>query len=235
MKRKEIAFIIGNGEVGSAQSRVLRTAHNVHLLDIHEPPPNHMTVVDVLHVCFPYSEGFIEQVCKYRDAYRPKNLVIHSTVKPGTSRECGAVHSPVIGLHPNLEISLLTFEKFLGGENASQVAAHFMKAGMKVRLFDKSETTEWMKILSTTRYALDIEWTKYVKHLCRIERILFEAYTLWTQNYNDGYAKMNRQEYARPNLIPIEGRIGGHCILPNLDLMPDSEFVQLIKNRNRED
>jgi hypothetical protein len=225
---KEVALIIGAGQIGQALHEVLYPVHAVTLLDVHTDK-EYLFPVDVMHITFPY-DNFVSEVQRYQSMYKPTHTVIHSTVLPGTSRQCGASHSPVVGLHPFLAESLLTFTKFIGGPDASSVADHFRYAGMRVYLFDKAEVTEVMKLRSTEFYALCIEYVKDVKRQCLKQGIPFEAWTLWTQNYNQGYADLGYREYQRPNLAPMLKEIGGHCLLPNLELM-STAFSRFLSTR----
>lgn len=219
-------LVIGNGEIGKSVGEVF----NCDVLGRHEEvvstfgEPDH----SVLHICFPFSEVFVGEVFRYKDLYKPRFVVIHSTVPVGTSRICGAIHTPVIGIHPHLAESLKTFTKFLGGPDAHLVAHEFRRAGMKVYLFDAPETTELMKILDTTFYGVCIEYTKDVKKQCETYDVPFEAWTLWTESYNKGYQKLGYPEYTRPNLIPIQTAIGGHCVRPNLELLA-TKFTEFLK------
>jgi hypothetical protein len=139
-----------------------------------------------------------------------------------------ATHSPVIGIHPHLEEGIRTFTKFLGGPIASEVADEFRRAGLRVYIFEKSETTELMKILDTTFYGMCIEYTKDVKKQTEKFKVPFEAWTLWTNNYNEGYTKLGHPEYVRPNLVPIMTEIHGHCVRPNLELL-ETKFTKFLK------
>ena len=111
-----------------------------------------------------------------------------------------------------------TFKKYIGGGN-SEIIQWFRRKGFKVYSFDKPETTELMKLLSTDKYKTDIEHTLKVKSFCEKYDVPFSAWTLWTDNYNKGYEKLGYPEYARPNLIPMKGKIGGHCVLQNQKLL----------------
>jgi hypothetical protein len=226
-------LIVGFGQIGKALFKVLNDVYQVDVDDITCTVHPENKNFDILHICFPCKDDFENEVAYYKRLYKPKWIVIHSTVAVGVSRQCNAIHSPVIGLHPNLAESLLTFTKFLGGEDACYVADYFRKAGMKVYLFDKQETTEALKIMSTTFYAVLIEYTKQVKQHCNEIGIPFEAWTIWTDEYNAGYNELGRYEYTRPNLVPIMKRLGGHCILPNCELLED-DFTRLIQERNKE-
>ena len=80
-------LIIGNGEIGSSLYELLSSIKQVSCLDCDNkknvgPLPYS---VDVLHVCVPFSENFVEQVVKYSETFEFKEIVIHSTVKPGTT------------------------------------------------------------------------------------------------------------------------------------------------------
>ena len=220
-------LIIGFGEVGEALYEILINT-KPDILDMEEGVTE---TFEIIHICFPYSEHFVKEVKRYQRKYKPKYTVIHSTVPVGTSKECDAIHSPIVGIHPYLVKSIETFTKFLGGKDADKVADHFRKAGIKVYVTDKSETTELMKIMSTDFYGLCIEYTKEVKKMCDKYKVPFEMWTLWTNNYNQGYTVLGHPEFNRPNLIPITKKIGGHCILPNL-LYIDNDFIKLIRKRN---
>lgn len=223
-------LIAGMGEVGSALHSVLSPVYPTECFDISEP--KEVPQAEILHICFPWQEYFHVEVRNLEHASEALHTVIHSTVPQGTSAACGASHSPVIGIHPFLEHSIRTFTKFIGGPDASKVADYFRRAGLKVYLFDSQETTELMKILDTTFYGLCVEFTKEVKSQCEKWNVPFEAWTLWTQNYNAGYAALGFPEYQRPNLVPIMKMIGGHCVLPNCGLL-ESDFTKFLQERNR--
>ena len=221
-------LIIGAGEIGCSLRSVLSGNYETMIID---KDMKSDFSPEIMHICFPYSEKFVDYVNEYKEKYKPKYVVIHSTVPIGTSRKLGAIHSPCVGLHPTLKESMLTFTKFLGGEQASEVAQYFRRAGMKIYLTDKQESTELMKICSTSFYGICIEWTKEVKRFCDKYNIPFELWTLWTDNYNNGYSKLEHPEFIRPNLIPINTKIKGHCVIPNLEFL-DSKFSDFIKKQN---
>ena len=52
-------------------------------------------------------------------------------------------------------------------------------------------------------------------------------WTIWNNNYNEGYQDLGFPEFTRPNLIPIMTKIGGHCILSNAKIL-DSEFAKFV-------
>jgi hypothetical protein len=221
-------LIIGNGEVGKALYSVLGKTYSVRMLE----EETNLSGFDYLHICFPYDDIFDSEVRYYQKKYKPRITVMHSTVPVGTSDKLGACHSPVMGIHPFLEESLMTFTKFVGGKDADEVAEYFRKAGMKVHICRDSRTTELGKLADTMYYGVCIEFAKEIDNLCRKHNVPFsESYTLFNQVYNEGYSVLGRYEYIRPILEPIQQKIGGHCVIPNLYLLK-SKFADFIKSLN---
>jgi hypothetical protein len=234
-------LVIGKGEIGTAIMKVFRC-------DGVDKESEHQNIdwtkvifdftyatftrindkYDILHICIPYSEDFIQIVKDYKKKYHAKYVVVHSTVPLGTNKKLGSISSPVLGIHPYLEEGIRTFIKFLGGPKASEIADEFRRAGLRVYIFEKSETTELMKILDTTFYGVCIEYTKDVLRQCKKFNVPFEAWSLWTDNYNQGYTRLNHPEYVRPNLVPIMHKIGGHCIMQNTELLK-TKFTEFLK------
>ncbi len=226
------SIIVGYGQIGKSLEKVLvdyspdhyDNGDDLSLLDSH---------YDVLHICFGYSKDFISEVERYKARFTPKYTIIHSTVPVGTSRLCGAIHSPVVGIHPHLARSIKTFKKFLGGKEASGVADYFRRAGCNVYLFDDQETTELAKLSQTTFYAMTIEYTKMLKRICNEKNLSFtEVYTTFVTDYNRGYEELGLPEIKIPNLVPIMREQGGHCTIPNCDLW-ENDFTEFIKEQNK--
>lgn len=178
----------------------------------------------VLHIAIPYNEAFVEAVRGYQERFKPQHTVVHSTVPVGTCASLGAVHSPVRGIHPHLAQGIRTFIKYLGGPGASGVADYFRRAGLRVCLFDRADTTEALKLFDTEYYRTCIAFAHRVKEYCDKQGLNFsEVYRVANESYNEGYRLLGHGEYARPVLEPIQGAIGGHCVLPNQKLIALSE------------
>lgn len=226
MSKNTTSIVIGYGEIGQALVKVLGQLYPVFAVDTKMEMDTKEREYEYMHICIPYSETFIEDVKVYQEKYKPKYTIIHSTVPVGTSRNLEASHSPIRGIHPNLEGGIRVFPKFIGGEKASEIADYFRRAGLKVVLFDKPETTEAMKLFDTEYYRTVIEFAKRVKRYCNEHDLNFhEVYTLANQTYNEGYKILGHDEFVRPVLQPIMTEIGGHCLLPNKELIAMSEFA----------
>jgi hypothetical protein len=218
------SLIIGNGEIGSALHKIVGG-------DIKDKEYL-QGKYDIIHICFPYNDAFISQVEMYQNQYNPKFTIIHSTVPIGTSKKLNAIHSPIRGIHPNLEEGIRIFVKFIGGDQASEVADYFRKYGIKVMLFGDSKTTEAMKLFDTLYYGICVEFAKEVNRFCFKNNLNFsDIYRLSNITYNDGYKELKHDEFVRPVLEPIMKTIGGHCVRQNAKLLK-TDFANFIEDLN---
>lgn len=209
-----VDLVIGAGEIGTAIQAIFNS--DVIGRDMVAPKDDY----DLLHICFPYSNEFIDQVERYQSKYRARYTIIHSTVPLGVNRKLRGVASPCRGIHPNLEKGIRTFPKILAGQDASLVADYFRKAGLKVILYDEPEAAEAAKLFDTEYYRHCIEFAKEVKEYCMKHNLNYsEVYTIPNITYNEGYKELGHPEYQRPVLQPIMTDIGGHCLLPNQKLL----------------
>lgn len=226
MEHKITMLVVGLGEVGQAVQKVF----NADGLDNYKNIEPKLLNYDYLHVCIPYNDSFIQSVKEYQERFKPKYTVIHSTIPVGTSRKCNAIHSPIRGLHPNLYSGIMTFPKFIGGSQSSEVADTFRRAGLKVILCDKQETTELGKLLDTEYYRACIEFTLQASNQCDKYGVPFhEAYTLFNMTYNEGYTELGHKEYVRPVLQAIKQKIGGHCVGNNSVLISIDENMPKVQ------
>lgn len=221
-------LIIGAGEIGSSLYRVLNDHHETYIRDVDE---KEVPEIEVLNICFPYSDSFEEYVREYVEKYKPKATIVHSTVPVGTCRELGVVHSPVRGKHPHLDKGIKTFVKYLGGpEEQVEIAKDYLEsAKIQVDVFDSSDDTEAAKLLSLQYYGLCITFMKEVMKVCDEKGLNFEqVYTHANMDYNDGWIELSEEQFIRPVLEWHPGKIGGHCVIQAgcalLDT-PISDFV----------
>ncbi|MCK9370403.1 hypothetical protein M0R04_10885 [Candidatus Dojkabacteria bacterium] len=227
-------LVIGKGEVGKAIAKIFKAdtfdIKNGGMEDGH---------YDVLHICFPYSETFILDVKKYDRIYSPDIIIVHSTVPIGTTRKLGykAVHSPVRGVHPNLEEGIRTFVKYIGAtdtETGYEVTQLFEEYDLTPSSICDPEDTEAGKLLSTTYYGWNILFEKLVHKFCKDNSLDFDiVYTDFNNTYNDGYKELAMDYVVRPVLKHIEGEIGGHCVIPNCKIL-DFDPAKIIATYNEE-
>lgn len=232
------SFIAGRGEVGRAIAAVLtkRYGHEqVVSYDVEDGPvpQRELMTTDMLHICFPYGDHFLCEVAQYASYIRPGSpIVVHSTVPVGICRKIGpyACHSPVHGVHPNIEDGLYTFMKYVGGqlpEVTDRVVGYLREAGIFATAVSSPEAAELSKLCCTLQYGLAIAACKGIAALCEEYGVPFNEVYGWNAHYNAGYRTLDKPEVCRPVLKPVPGPIGGHCVVPNARLLPGplSEFL----------
>lgn len=224
--------ILGYGGIGKAVAKFYGSTGSpqAKVKDLHRD--DGLNGVEVLHVCIPWSSRFVEIVRKEITHAKPKLTIIHSTVVPGTTkkliqslpRACrGVVHSPVRGIHPYLYRGIKTFVKYIGADDKQVGAAakrHLESLGIKTKVFSPAITTEVAKLLDTTYYGVSIAWHGEMAEICKKAGVDFEkAVTDFNETYNEGYIKLGKKNVVRPVLYPPKGGIGGHCIIPNAEIL----------------
>lgn len=226
---KNNTIIVGYGEIGKSLHGVLKKKYTVHVRDIEDGPA--VDNVEVLHICFPYFKKFVSEVKKYQKKYDPKFTVIHSTVPMGTAKKCNSYYSPVRGIHPHLEKSLKTFIKYLAPRN-DVLAKYFSSVGVKIEQHDSTESLEVMKLYCTTIYGLNIIAEKEIWDYCQKHGLDFDiVYTKSNKTYNEGYKKLGFPQFVRYMLTHKDGKIGGHCVIPNCKIL-NTDIAKFITKQN---
>ncbi|OGZ22926.1 MAG: hypothetical protein A3A08_02655, partial [Candidatus Nealsonbacteria bacterium RIFCSPLOWO2_01_FULL_41_9] len=229
--------ILGYGEVGQAIAKLYGSTGSPQAKIKDLKRDDGLEGVEILHICIPWGNNFIKTVKEEIKRIRPKLTIIHSTVVPGTTQKIGGavVHSPVRGVHPKLFEGIKTFVKYIGADkkSAGQLAkSHLDSLGLKTKVFMPSITTEIGKILDTTYYGLVIAWHGEMKKICDGFGVDFEkAVTDFNQTYNEGYQKLGKTNVIRPVLYPPKGKIGGHCVCENAEILKkyyNGEALELI-------
>lgn len=223
--------IVGFGEIGRAVAAVLREPAGV--VDPGQKMDNDLRNVDVMHVCFPYSEGFITYVKTYIKRFKPEHVIIWSTLPIGTTRRIpGAVHSPVEGVHPELALSIRSMVRWVGANDRSEgifFAEYFLGLFMKPRVVNNSDFTEALKLLSTTEYGINIEFARYKKQVADDIGMNYEMTKEWNQDYNRLYHNLGMDWANKYVLDAPEGKKGGHCVTPNALLLYKQYPDELVK------
>ena len=217
-------IVLGLGEVGTAIQKILECDG----WDKKNGEPV-AGKYDVLHICFPWYDtdpiGFVGDVIASQLFYEADMVIVHSSVPVGTCDANNWVHSPVRGVHPNLEEGIRTFTKYFGGARAEEAGMFFNKiAGIQTVIEKKAATTEALKLWDTTQYGIMIALEKQIHAYC--ERHDLDFYTVYehaNRTYNEGYTRLGRTEVVRPYLTHKEGPIGGHCVIPNARILYDQD------------
>jgi UDP-N-acetyl-D-mannosaminuronate dehydrogenase len=248
---KEKVLVAGLGEVGRPLFELLKECGRFEVygydLDADKMREIGQSAVlpdkfDVMHVCIPChdKEGFVKSVAGYVERYKPKLVIINSTVAPGTTVDvhrrikggCLVAHSPVRGVHKSLEHmkwELKRWTKYVGGADAKSAEAaekHFEEAGLKTKVLKSCLETELAKLFETTYRAWMIACFQEMHRISRHFRADFDDVV-------DFIEDTHRVRLDRPVMFP--GVIGGHCLIPNAELLLkscDSKFLRLILESN---
>ncbi len=250
---KESVLVVGLGEIGHTLFTLYterQTEFAVYGLDLDEAKMQELnqskeavpSQVDVLQVCLPCGnpDRFAEIVAEYVKQYKPRLVVNNSTVPPGTTlkvaEKCGGclvAHSPSRGVHITAEHMLWEMKrwpKYLGGatHEAAEVAqVHFERLGLTVKVLKGCTETELAKLFETTYRAWMITCFQ------EMHRISHK----YGADFNDSLDFLedtHRQRLDRPIMFP--GVIGGHCLIPNTELLLksyDSDMLRLILASNK--
>jgi hypothetical protein len=187
---------------------------------------------ELLHIAIPYQPLFESIVVSSAEQLRPKQIIIHSTVKPHTSSKIQSligtipvIYSPIRGVHAHMLDDLKRYSKFfayaksdvkIGGQYQTwleRVGLH----GIKMR---NALTLEYAKILvDTTYYGWLILYAQHTKEITDAAGINWDE--MWS--FSD---EIHQFLGNRPKMYPGKG-IGGHCLLPNIELL-DDEFLNMV-------
>lgn len=230
----KVTMVIGLGEVGRPLREALeKTMAGVVGVDLETVTAD--VPIGIMHVCFPFKDGaqFQDAVIAYARKYSPEVIVINSTVVPGLTRAIEAacmipvVYSPVRGKHTKMLNELYSYVKFVAGANAEateRVMEHFESAGLRCEAMSSPEALELAKLLETTYFGLLIAWAQEMDR--------------FAGTVNADYLEIGRFfreiDYL-PGVLFQPGYIGGHCVMPNIDLLQQrfqSDFLAAIKKSN---
>jgi hypothetical protein len=228
---KPTVLLAGMGEIGKGVYEVFSPYHDITCYDIQGEFEMPWRKYDILLVCFPWQENFINIVHAYITMHHIKSTIIFSTVPVGTTRKIqNAVHVPVEGRHPHLAESIRIWEWMMGGYN-ERAFKFFLKAGITPTHSDKPETTEIAKLASTTLYGVTLEFARYINDICKKNNVSYSVINAYNRRYNNLYNRLEYGKFGRSILTPPTGNIGGHCVVNNSKILQSqypSIFNELI-------
>ena len=248
---KKTVLIIGLGEIGHTLFALFKDAKDsfdVYGLDLDQTKMNQLgqdkknipSKIGIIQICLPCNsqQKFVEITNGYVEEFKPNLTIINSTVPPGTTMKiaeqckCLVAHSPSRGVHISalhMIWEMKRWPKYVGGANAAAskaASAHFKKLGLKVKVLKSCKETELAKLFETTYRAWMIACFQEMHRISRAFGADFDE-TI------DFLEDTHRLRFDRPVMFP--GVIGGHCLIPNAELLLDSydsEFLRLILTSN---
>ena len=189
---------------------------------------------EYLHVCLPGElTGFTDIVLDWIDKIKNIQVVIiHSTVKPGTTKiiqeklTIPILFSPVRGVHKRFLNDIKKYTKFISFDSIEidpKIKTDLENRFEKIEWMSTTKTAELAKILvDTTYYGWLINYAQITKMICEKENVDFDEMWKFADEIHENLGN-------RPKMFP--GIIGGHCVIPNLDLV-EYENLDIIKKIN---
>lgn len=232
MPNKGKVIVAGLGEVGKPLLSILARSFDCVGIDI-DPVAVHAPI-SALHICYPFQiPRFVQISTEYIRRFNPELTIIHTSVPPGTTRQVQdevpenmVAFSPVRGKHARMEQDMLRYCKFAAATRSDAVSAaldHLAAAGFKTATFPTPEIAELSKLLETTYLGVIIAWTQ------EIERLAAQ----FGGSFDDVNSFIKEVDFLPSHVFP--GVIGGHCVLPNIDILRSrirSKFLDLIVESN---
>ncbi len=232
-------IVLGMGQVGKTLFRLLEErGFNCVGIDIDKSrlrnyADDHIEDHPYLHVCLPgdlteFVDIVLGWIKKVRDL---RAVLIHSTVRPGTTRciqertEVPVLFTPVRGVHKRFLTDMKRYTKFIASDKQidPKIRTELQERFRKTDWMSSTKTAELAKILvDTTYYGWLISYAQITKMICERENVDYDEIWKFADEIHDNLGN-------RPKMYP--GIIGGHCIIPNLDLIKH-ENLDIIKSIN---
>ena len=238
-------IVAGLGEIGLPILKLISKKENAIGYDLDQKLMNKKKFLKFetiqtrfLHIAIPVNKNFNSNVFQLYKKFKPECIVIHSTVSPGTTERIQKKLSvPIIfsatrGIHKRMLKDLQAYTKFFAiSKNApkkdwavSQYRKTMKKSGIKTQQMSKPETLELAKILCDTTY---LGWLINYAQLTNTIAIQHDVDYDEMWKFSD---EIHEILGNRPKMFP--GFIGGHCVIPNLELI-QNQTLDLIKSINQ--
>ena len=236
--------VVGIGEIGKPILKLLSKNNTIVGFDLNPDLVDQKKIerykklqTSFLHITIPVTDKFINNVLKLDKKFKPECIVIHSTISPGTTTQLQKklsipiIYSATRGVHKQMVKDLKRYTKFYSISSnapkkqwATKSFSRKMKlAGIKTKKMSKPETLELAKIVCDTSY---LGW---LVNYAQISNLIAQKFNV---NYDEMWTfsdEIHTFLGNRPKMFP--GFIGGHCVIPNLQLI-NNETLNMINEIN---
>ena len=235
MLKKDI--VIGMGEIGLPIFKLLSKNMPVDGFDKIEKLNSekflNIKKIELMHICIPFTKSFQKIVIQLSKKYNPDGIIIHSTISPNTTKKLQSkldlpiIYSATRGVHKRMLKDLKRYTKFFAvydyapsSKWASRTFKNKMKkCGVKTKQMSQPITLELAKVVcDTSYYGWLINFAQISKIIADKENVDYDE--MWS--FTDEIQKFLKN---RPKMFP--GFIGGHCVIPNLDLVDNKSLNQI--------
>lgn len=236
--------VVGLGEIGKPILQIISKTNtaigydiNPKLMDSKKFFKYENLPTRFMHICIPFTTNFITNVVLLSEKFQPECVVIHSTIRPKTTSTLQqklpipVMYSATRGVHKRMVYDLKRYTKFYAVEKnapratwaATTYSNVMRKCGIKTNRMSNPITLEIAKIVvDTSYYGWLINYAQLSNMIAVKNKINYDE--MWS--FADEIHKFLGN---RPKMYP--GFIGGHCVIPNLDLIKD-DALNLIKEIN---
>ena len=238
-------IVVGLGEIGLPILKLISKKENAVGYDKNPKLMNDKTFkkfekfnTRFLHIAIPITKNFNHNIVNLNKKFQPECIIIHSTISPGTTEilqkklDIPVIFSATRGVHKRMLQDLKRYTKFFAiSKNApkrnwaiSQYTKSMKKCGIKTKKMSKPETLELAKILCDTSYlGWLINYAQLTNTIAIQHNVNYDEMWTFSDEIHDILGN-------RPKMYP--GFIGGHCVIPNLDLI-QNQTLDLIKSINQ--
>ena len=239
-------IVAGIGEIGkpilkllSKHGVVVGFDSNPDLMDERKFERYESLKTSFLHIAIPVTGKFINNILKLYKKFQPECIVIHSTIKPGMTEKLQeklsipVIYSATRGVHKRMVYDLKRYTKFFvisanaprGKWATTRYVQSMKRCGVKTKKMSKPETLELAKIICDTSY---LGWLVNYAQLSNVIAIKHgvDYDEMWS--FSDEIQKFLGN---RPKMYP--SFIGGHCVIPNLNLINNESLNIISKMNNR--
>ncbi len=232
--------ICGLGEIGTPILKLISKSTpavgydiNPKLINQKQFKKYQLLQTSFLHICIPYTGKFISNTILLYKKFKPECIVIHSTIKPYTIRNLQKrltipiIYSATRGIHKRMLNDLKRYTKFYAITPnttrvkwaASSYSKLMKKCGIKTKRMSNPLTLELAKIVvDTSYYGWLINYAQLSNLIAKEHNVDYDE--MWS--FADEIHKFLGN---RPKMFP--GFIGGHCVIPNLDLLSSNQLNRI--------
>ena len=191
------------------------------------------TQTSFLHIAIPVTSKFEPNILQLYKKFKPECIVMHSTVGPGTTEkiqeklDVPLIYSATRGVHKRMLKDIKRYTKFFAvSKNAPKkqwaiksFSRKMKNCGVRTKQMSKPETLELAKIVCDTSY---LGW---LVNFAQISNVISKQYNV---DYDEMWTfseEIHKFLGNRPKMYP--GIIGGHCVIPNLQLLRNQALTQI--------
>ena len=191
-----------------------------------------------LHVCIPFNEKFLENVRELDKQFSPEIIVIHSTISPYTTKKLQSklsipvIYSATRGVHKRMLKDLKHYSKFFSiypnAPKSKFASSSFTKLMKKCKVKTKKMSSPL--VLEISKIVVDTSYYGWLINYAQLSNIIAKKHGINFDEMWEFSDEIHKTLGNRPKMFP--GFIGGHCVIPNLELIGEKSLLQIDQINN---